>query len=231
MKTPQIILTSLLFALTLGSSFSTNAQGIQNLTDISGTVMKTNTYSEIKGSPFLTENWAQGNVKFVNGRVLTNIALKYDQVKDELLFKGKDNEEYYFSDLISEFDISYAKTQGDVKQRFINGFTPSKNLTEKSFYEVLVDGKVRLLKRSNKTITETKEYNAATSVKEINENVAYYIGKAGDAAPLKKNDIKTVASLIDAQKSAAIIDYANKNNVNPKTEIGLRQIVNYYNSL
>ncbi|WP_379091712.1 hypothetical protein [Pedobacter sp. UC225_65] len=193
--------------------------------------MKTNTYSEIKGSPFLTENWAQGNVKFVNGRVLTNIALKYDQVKDELLFKGKDNEEYYFSDLISEFDISYAKTQGDVKQRFINGFTPSKNLTEKSFYEVLVDGKVRLLKRSNKTITETKEYNAATSVKEINENVAYYIGKAGDAAPLKKNDIKTVASLIDAQKSAAIIDYANKNNVNPKTEIGLRQIVNYYNSL
>ncbi len=231
MKTPQIILTSLLFALTLGSSFSTNAQGIQNLTDISGTVMKTNTYSEIKGSPFLTENWAQGNVKFVNGRVLTNIALKYDQVKDELLFKGKDNEEYYFSDLISEFDISYAKTQGEVKQRFINGFTPSKNLTEKSFYEVLVDGKVRLLKRSNKTITETKEYNAATSVKEINENVAYYIGKAGDATPLKKNDIKTVASLIDAQKSAAIIDYANKNNVNPKTEIGLRQIVNYYNSL
>lgn len=231
MKTPQIILTSLLFALTLGSSFSTNAQGIQNLTDISGTVMKTNTYSEIKGSPFLTENWAQGNVKFVNGRILTNIALKYDQVKDELLFKGKDNEEYYFSDLISEFDISYAKTQGDVKQRFINGFTPSKNLTEKSFYEVLVDGKVRLLKRSNKTITETKEYNAATSVKEINENVAYYIGKAGDAAPLKKNDIKTVANLIDAQKSAAIIDYANKNNVNPKTEIGLRQIVNYYNSL
>ncbi len=231
MKTPQIILTSLLFALTLGSSFSTNAQGIQNLTDISGTVMKTNTYSEIKGSPFLTENWAQGNVKFVNGRVLTNIALKYDQVKDELLFKGKDNEEYYFSDLISEFDISYAKTQGEVKQRFINGFTPSKNLTEKSFYEVLVDGKVRLLKRSNKTITETKEYNAATSVKEINENVAYYIGKAGDAAPLKKNDIKTVANLIDVQKSAAIIDYANKNNVNPKTEIGLRQIVNYYNSL
>lgn len=231
MKTPQIILTSLLFALTLGSSFSTNAQGIQNLSDISGTVLKTNTYSEIKGSPFLTENWAQGNVKFVNGRVLTNIALKYDQVKDELLFKGKDNEEYYFSDLISEFDISYAKTQGDVKQRFINGFTPSKNLTEKSFYEVLVDGKVRLLKRSNKTITETKEYNAATTVKEINENVAYYIGKAGDAAALKKNDIKTVANLIDAQKSAAIIDYANKNNFNPKTEIGLRQIVNYYNTL
>ena len=231
MKTPQIILTSLLFALTLGSSFSTNAQGIQNLTDISGTVMKTNTYSEIKGSPFLTENWAQGNVKFVNGRILTNIALKYDQVKDELLFKGKNDEEYYFSDLISEFDISYTKSQGEVKQKFINGFTPSKNLTEKSFYEVLVDGKVRLLKRSNKTITETKEYNAATTVKEINENVAYYIGKAGDAAPLKKNDIKTVASLIDAQKSAAIIDYANKNNVNPKTEIGLRQIVNYYNTL
>lgn len=230
MKRSQIILSSLLFALILGSSISTKAQ-IQNLSDISGTVMKTNTYSEIKGSPFLTENWAQGNVKFVNGRVLTNIALKYDQVKDELLFQGKDNEEYYFSDLISEFDISYAKSQGEVKQRFINGFTPSKNLTEKSFYEVLVDGKARLLKRSNKTITETKEYNAATTVKEINENVTYYIGKAGEATPIKKNDIKTVANLIDAQKSAAVIDYANKNNFNPKTEIGLRQIVNYYNTL
>lgn len=229
MKTYQTIIAGVLLMLCVNPIV--HAQKIENLTDMNGRVWMVNTYAEIKGSPFLVENWVQGNVKFANGKVLNNIALKYDQIKDELLFKGKNNEDYYFSDPVKEFSLTYIDKDQEFNRKFSNGFPASKNLTDKSFYEIIVDGKVKLLKKNMKSITETKEFNSATVVKEVNENIGYYLAKGNELIPIKKMDVKTLANAIDAQKSSLIIDFSTKNNFSPKVEIDLKKIVTYANSI
>lgn len=229
MKIYKTILSSLFL---LGITLTANAQNLENLTDMNGTVWRINTYAEIKGSPFLLEGWAKGNVKFTNNSVLKNVALKYDQVMGDLLFKGKNDESYYFNDPVREFSLTYIDNNLEINQKFRNGFPNVKNLTEKSFYEVLVDGKVKLLKRNNKSISETKEFNSATVVKEVNQNIVYYIARGTEIIPLKKSlDLKSLAAAIDPQKPATVIDFSNQNKFDPRTEADLEKIVTYYNSL
>lgn len=188
-------------------------------------------YQDVNGSPFLVNKFVQGDVKFTNGKIAKNIAIMYDQVLDAVIFKGKNNEDYYFTDKIAEFIIDYNNLNGEQKSIFRNGFAVDKNLTDQSFFQVLIDGKIKLLKRNQKTITSTKEYNSATVVKNINEAVTYYITKDNVPLALKRLDNKSLMSLFDAQYASKIADYLTSNKLNLKSEIDLINVIQYYNTL
>ncbi|RZK41460.1 MAG: hypothetical protein EOO90_11175 [Pedobacter sp.] len=199
---------------------------ISNLSDVRGNVLRQNSYVEMDGSPYLSEKWQNGTVIFASGKIVKDVALKYDQVKDELLFSGKDNEEYYFNEAVAEFTL---KGENDKISVFKNGFPVLKNLTKNSFYEILVDGEVKLLKKNIKTINESKEFNSATTTRSIEENLSYYIFKANSLVQLKKGDLKSLASALDPQKSEAIIEFARNNKLNLNKEEDLKKLLIYYN--
>ncbi|MES2652155.1 MAG: hypothetical protein V4663_10460 [Bacteroidota bacterium] len=223
------ILVVMLFAI----SFNMNdiSAQISNLNDISGTVLKQQNYFEVSGSPYMYATWVKGNVTFANGKIVKDIGLKYDLVKDELLFAGKNNQEYYFNDSIKEFTLIGEKDNVAIYSLFRNGFPVVKNLSASSFYEIIVDGEVQLLKKNIKTISETKEFNSATTVKNINENSSYYIAKPNSIVQLKRDDMKALANALDNQKSSAILEFSAKNKLNPKKEEDLKKVLAYYNSI
>lgn len=218
-------------AFAIGINTSCLKAQISNLNDISGTVLKQQNYFEVNGSPYFYEKWVKGSVTFTNGKIVKDIALKYDQVKDELLFVGKDNQEYYFNDPVKEFTLIGEKNNRPVVFLFRNGFSAVKNLNVKSYYEVITDGELKLMKKNIKTLSETKEYNSATTIKSINENFNYYLAKPNLIFQLKKDDMSVLAKALDEQKSSLILEYAKKNKLSPKKEEDLIKVMSYYNSI
>jgi len=225
----QKIAIMLILLLVVGKN-RLNAQ-ISNLSDISGTVLTQNSYVEVSGSPYLHGSWRKGNVTFSNGKKINGVALKYDQVKDELLFAGKNNEEYYFNEAVAEFTLAGENEKLENSSVFRNGFPSLKKLTNTSFFEIIVDGEVKLLKKNVKTITETKEFNSATTTRSIDQNLNYYIFKTNALVQLKKGDLKGLANALDDQKAPAIIDFSQKNKLNVSKEEDLKKIVTYYISI
>lgn len=203
---------------------------ISNISDMSGTVLRKQSYQEVNGSPYFVDKWMKGDVKFANGRELKNIALLYDQVKDALLFKGKDNEDYYFNDQVSQFTVYYISDDKNFTGNFRNGFS-AKGLTNLSFFEVLYDGKTKLLKRNNKSISESKEYNSATTVKTVHTNTVYYIANSTTAVALKKLDMKSLTEALDATKVEKVKEYVSSNQLNLKFQQDLIRILSFYDTL
>ncbi|HEY9257631.1 hypothetical protein [Chitinophaga sp.] len=184
-------------------------------------------YTDVQGSPYLQEDWAIGSVVLKSDKSYTGVALKYDQVKDELLFRNEKNEMNTFVQPVKSFNINSRKDNSQLV--FRNGFAPAKGATESSYYQVLADGKVQLLFRNVKKVRKDKAYNSATTVLTIEEYPNYFIAKNGVPVSIKKNE-KAVLEAIGGD-SAALTAYIRSNKLNVKNDEDLVKLIVYCNSL
>ncbi|MDP9046924.1 MAG: hypothetical protein M3N14_02230 [Bacteroidota bacterium] len=186
-------------------------------------------YTDVQGSPFLSDKWAKGMVKMADGRTFKEVRLKYDQVKDELYFQDKKNDTLIFVDPVKEFKIEYDYGDDLHEKLFRNGYKNIPNSTEGSFFEVLSDGTAQLLKRTTKSILESKEYNSTTTVKRFDTNAKYYIVISGTVLPIKK-DKKSILTVLSNRRDQ-LENYMRTNNINLKSDEDLVKLMAYYNSL
>lgn len=184
-------------------------------------------YIDVQGSPYLQEEWAIGNVELKNGKSYKGVALKYDQVKDVLLFRNEKNEMNTFAQPVQSFTITNRKDNQPLL--FRNGFTPVKNGNENSFYQVLADGKIQLLVRKVKKVREDKAYGSATTVRTIEEYTTYFIAKNGEPVIIKKNEKAVLEAL--GGNSTALEAYIRSNKLNVKNDEDLVKLIAYVNSL
>jgi hypothetical protein len=189
------------------------AQGGVYLQNVDGRPVFEKKYVDVQGSPYLQEDWAQGAVDLKNGKSFKEVALKYDLVADEVLFKNEKGEAYAFAQPVKAFSLI---RPGDKSQRiFRNGYAPVKGGTESSYYEVLADGKVQLLQRKVKKIREDKAYGS--------------IAKDGVPVNIKKSE-KAVLEAIGGD-STALEAYIRSNKLNLKNDGDLVKLLTYYNGL
>ncbi|MXV15389.1 hypothetical protein [Hufsiella ginkgonis] len=214
-----LLIASLLFIGVNG----VKAQGF--VTDINGKPVLTKNYSEVQGDPNLYKDWVNGLVKFNEGKPYRYDKLNYDQLNDNLLFLSKTGEPFNFIDPVSEFTLSSGMMEN---QTFRNNYPAAKNTTEKSFFQVLADGKVQFLKRSIKSIIETKEYNS-TAVKTFVPVISYYIFKSGQMIPVKKDKKIILAVLSD--KAAALEKYIDSEKISFKDDSDISKLIGYYNTI
>ena len=183
----------------------------------------------MKGSPFLSDQWAKGTVKFLNDSVSKPIDLKFDLVGDIVLFKNEKEETLELVEPIKEFTITYLKDGFSSVKLFRSGFKPINENTVKSYYEVLSDGKIIFVKRIIKTIMEEAGYNSAQISKTFIEKPYYYIVK--DNLPLSvKLNLKDIVALLP-DKATELNDYSKKNKLNLKDQIDVAKLISFYNSL
>jgi hypothetical protein len=203
------------------------AQFVEN---INGVPIRTiSGYTDVSGSPFLSDQWVKGMVKLVDGRTYKDVLLKYDQLKDELYFQDKKKDTLIFVDPVREFKVEYAANDEMHEKLFRNGYKNIPNSTENSFFEVLSDGTAQLLKRTTKSISESKEYNSTTVVKHFDENVKYYIIVSEKVIPVKRDKKSILAALTNKQPQ--LESFMRTNNINLKNDEDLSKLMAYYNSL
>lgn len=183
------------------------------------------TYTDIKGSPYVFDDWALGVVKMASGSSYKDMLLKYDQVTGELMFKDKTGKTLGFADPIAEFKIIDKTNNFRI---FRSGYKPADGNSEKSFYEVLYDGGTTLLRDPKKNVVEHRSYNSSTAVKSIVETPAYYVLVNGQLVKVKKDKKVLLAALAN---SPELDKYIQDNKLNLKEDKDLAKAMLYYDSV
>jgi hypothetical protein len=161
------------------------------LQDINGQPMFENTYSAIEGTPYLNPDWTRGTVKAkINGKTYELAKTRYDAYKDELEYE-ENQKPYRFGKEITEFT-----SDGKL---FRSGFPALDNLSAQSFYHVIYEGKVALLKRYPTRIQSEKPYNSATEIKRFVKEDAFFLYKDKKLTRLEKDKKSLLEALGDKQ--------------------------------
>jgi hypothetical protein len=206
------------------SAYTVKSQYLLN--DITGAPVTVFNYEDVHGTPFLIDGWSAGTIKLSNGNTYKdNLFLKYDIKDDILYFKGTKDETLTFVDPVVEFAIVVNQNE----QHYKNGYNFTKEYSDKSFFEVLADGAVQLLKKTKKVILESKLYNSATTDKSFNDVNEYYIVSSGKVTLIKK-DKKSVFTAL-GNKQSELENYIKTNNLNIKNDKDLAKVIAFYNSL
>ena len=184
-------------------------------------------YKNVNGSPYLFEDWASGTAKTIDNATKKDIQIKYDEIEDILLMKGDDNKLLIFPVQVAEFIINDPKTNS--LRTFRSGFIATKGNTDKSFFEVIADGKVRILKKNHKVISESKEYSGAIN-KSVSDGIKYYLVNEDNTPVAVKLDVKSISALLPAKQSE-LTEYAKTNKLNLKNNEDVVKLISYYNSL
>lgn len=211
---------TMLAALLLVTAYS-QAQEVY-MSDVSGTALrKDSRYAEVEGTPFLYTDWSDGVVVFKSNKVIKSIPLKYNIESEDIYFKSpQTGNEMLFVDPVASFKINGITFQ--------NGFNPIDSYSNKTYYQVLSDGRVKLLKKTNKTIMEVTEYNAPKR-RVFKENFSYYVAnEKNDLTKVKKDN--SILNLLK-DKEDLVKAFVSKNKLNLKKDEDLSKVFDYYNSL
>lgn len=194
------------------------------------TASKNTHYAEMEGSPYLYDGWAKGVALLSDGKAYKDLYLKYDEIQGIPLFK------YELTDSAMAFAIpavelmfSYIANDQEHTIHLLSGFKPVNDANGNTFYQVLENGKTKLLKRTVKKIIETRGFNDVATTKKVEERTSYYLAK--DKQPVwVKNDNKSVLAAL-SDKADKLKQYITDNKLNVKEDEDFAKVVNYYNTL
>jgi len=164
------------------------------LEDVEGRPLKLKGIDEVEGSPFLYEDWKKGSVTFNQGSVLSGVDLKFALFGNQLFFR-KEEEMLEFTLPVKEFQIHTSNTQS----RLFRSYYPTiAENTSKTFYEVVVDGKIQLLKVINREVKDHKSYNEPVKKRFLDKETWYMFIPDGTIHFLKR-DKESLKALLPEQ--------------------------------
>ncbi len=182
-------------------------------------------YSEIKGTPFLNNDWTPGVVTTSAGKYKMS-GLKLDAYEYTLFF-NKGDEPFEFRDEVISFVLMPVASDSSTWLYYKKGFSGS-GLERRQFVQVLAEGKVSLFKSSVKMMSENNEINRGV-VKTFKTVTRYFIMKDNTVSLLKTNSKDVLSALSD--KENQVKAYMLENKLSAKNDVELARIFRYYNSL
>jgi hypothetical protein len=182
--------------------------------------------TELKGSPFLFDDFRPADLYFTNKSWALNRQVKFDCYKDELIYL--DNGIIYDidKDIIDRFVI---KSETDTTSlTFVNIFlSPGKKRT---FLQILYEGSIVLYKNYHKEFYEadyTGPYNADRRFNEYTDKPWYYILMAdGSMHKLRLNE--RYMTRLFSDRSEAIKEFIYSNNISLSEEKDLVRLAAFY---
>jgi hypothetical protein len=181
-------------------------------------------YSEIKGNPYLREEFSDGTIWMSDGSVVENCSLRYNMFSDLM--------EYMLEGVVYE-----VTPKSKVKKAKFDGHTfACFNFSEKrkpgeQYFEILAEGKVTLLKKySLKFIppAPASPYSDEQMAHFGKPEASFYISDNQGDILLVKNE-KTLLKILENKKSAMSL-YISDNHLSVLAESDLLKIIDHYNS-
>lgn len=181
-------------------------------------------YSEIKGNPYLREDFSDGTIWMSDGSAVNNCPLRYNMFSDLI--------EYMLDGVVYE-----VTPKSKVKRAKFDGHTfVFLNFSEKrkpgeQYFEILAEGKLTLLKKySLKFITPApaSPYSDEQIAHFGLPQTSFYISDNQGDIVLVKNE-RTLLKILENQKSAMTL-YISDNRLSVLAESDLLKIIDHYNS-
>lgn len=167
MKIKNVLVLSLLLCV---SHVYVYAQ-YQFVPDMTGKQLTDAKYVDLTGTPYFIDQWLNGEVKLSDGKIIKPTEIKYDMVEDKLLFQAE-GKIFEFSPPVLSFTLH---TKEGIKTFVKKDQAGSVG----GYFQVLNQGKIKLLKKNRKSILEVKGYNSANVNKTVDENKRYFVNANG----------------------------------------------------
>lgn len=194
-----------------------------NLKDVkSESVVNTDAYAGVEGSPFLADNWSYARIMLADGRKFDSILLKLNLYENKIHFKDENGRERMIAIQVKQIEITDVLSKWN-NAVFVSGYGENAN----TFYQALTDGKkAGLLKKMNAIIKETKVFNAPVQKSfELQERFFIYAGGT------LYQESKNCSSLMSAFKNdSKVTKFISSNDIKCNKEKDLTKLVEYYNS-
>ena len=179
-------------------------------------------YSDMDGTPYFTKDFIESLVYFTKDSIY-KIPLRYNIFEQTMEYMNG-NTVY----AISNPEVFKKVEMGN--QTFVY-FYDRENPKKNSYYELLVDGKSKLLIRREISYREAVPPKAMQDAKPprfFSRPDEYYI--VDSDMPVQIKNKKSFAKIY-TDKKAEIAKFIKKERISPKKEKALIKLVNYYNSL
>ncbi len=165
-------------------------------------------------SKFVEQKWSPTIVKFHNGSTLLSQVI-FDQYNNKLYYlqQGVIME---FGVPVKEFTISLIQGKDSVFLLFRNGYPAVERQTDETFYEVLVDGNLQLLRCKAKTIRLHKDVDVPEEKRDYKSELFYAFLPDHRMVLVKKDKTDLMKQLPEyADKIAQLVE---KNKLKLKNE-------------
>lgn len=182
--------------------------------------------NDIKGSPYLEDNFINGAVYTTARAKYVDIPLRYNIYNDQIEFKAEDNTVQAMATPETIEKVEF----GNYKMVYVP-YSVSKKVRH-GFFVVLEDGKSSLYSKPRVTLkasTEPGAYKEAEPAKFERNPDQYYIKVGTSQAKLVGNKKDLLEIFGDHQKQ--IETFIKKHKVKPNNPESLKELVQYYNSL
>ena len=223
----------------VGSAQSKNLAEKQQIVDAigknynSGSVQTFNErYEGVKGSPFLSDEWMDGEVRLTNGQKFDDLQLKYDVYRDEIIVRRRDGAEV-IPDKHTIVSFLLTTTEEASVRRFlrVDYLANSHKYPNNHFSEVLHEGTSTLLATRHKKLIRADyrgAYHANRPYDRFGDVMTqyYWINPRGQASGLKPTS-KSILRLFNDKKQR-IKTYLENHPVDFANEQEVVQLVQYY---
>jgi hypothetical protein len=222
---PQLSFSQRESATQLRSSYSLN----DKLTDLKGEPLLTGNAVYEDGFPFYLNEWAVGNLILASKKKYAGVFVKLNLQTDKVHYQYQETmaERVAGDGIVREVELKDPGRLDTV--RFRCYFPPIDKYDLKTFYQVLADGKVILLKQIKKIFIEEKAFNSATITRRFDTQNSYYVFKDEKMDRLKRSKSGLLDILSDQKE--LVEKFISNNKLTVKSDDDLAKIVAYYNSL
>ena len=184
------------------------------------------TKSDIKGSPFLNDDFVQGTVYTTSKTKYVGLPLRYNAYNDQLEFKTSDGQLQTMSQPETVEKIEF----GEYNMVYIPYFNAKK--IHHGYFIVLEEGKASLYLKSEVIFKEAEKpaaYHEAEPASFIKKPDCYYIRIGLEQA--KKVDNKKELIAVFPDHNNEIEAFIKKNKIKASKPDSIIKVVKYYNSL
>jgi len=213
----SITLFSLLFLALIQASSQEDASGIFNSTN-----------DGIAGNPFLVRGWSDGSVRFSSGRSVRQFKLKFDCAKNQLLLQFSGST-FAAESKVSEF-VLYPKGFKNDSMIFRKGFPAFETANAETFYQVLAEGKLSLLKLCVRVVVEEAKLIKSERQRRYEEREDYFLMMNGVLAKIGMENKKRLNIEALPEQFADLRLFDNKVGQEIKSVSGLIDRVRAFNA-
>ncbi|MFM7430813.1 MAG: hypothetical protein ACKO1F_13045 [Flammeovirgaceae bacterium] len=199
------------------------------LTDLKGEPIKEGSTIVEDGSPFFNPEWTVGDLLLSNGTRYVGVFVKINLYSDRIHYQSRETkaESVAGEGIVHEIELKDPTKLDPI--RFRCQYPSIDKHDTKTFYQVLTDGKVQLLKQIKKIFIEEKAFNSATVTRRFDTDKSYYYFKDGKMVRLKRTKQSVLEALAD--QKGAVEEFMSSNKLSIRSDQDLVKIFSFYNSL
>ena len=200
--------------------------------DIKGQTSSFNeaTRTEVQGDPYLISDWTNGSVVLESNKVI-NAKLKLDIHAGTVLFQDRNGQALELTNKFSSIVLNNTGTgPSDISPLvFVSGYPATGSQTDSTIYQLVADGKIKLLKYYKKELSEHREDTTSVITSRYRTVKTYFVFKKNRLTQVQPNK-KSIFKVLDSHQEQ-VENYFKDTKFNFDSDADLKKIFDWYNGL